>query len=50
VLEVRDGDDERIVEAVVPRHQMAAAVGESGLNSQLAGRLAGVDVEVVAAP
>jgi N utilization substance protein A len=35
------------VEVVAPRHQMAAAVGESGLNSQLAGRLTGHTVTVV---
>lgn len=47
VSAVRQDGDTGLVEVVVPRHQMAAAVGEGGLNSQLAGRLAGVDVFVV---
>lgn len=36
-----------MVTAVVPRHQMAAAVGGGGLNSALAGRLVGATVTVV---
>lgn len=40
----RNGDE---VVCVVAPHQMAAAVGERGLNSQLAGQLAGVSVTVV---
>lgn len=37
------------VEVVVPRHQIAAAVGSGGLNATLAGRLTGYHVTVVAA-
>lgn len=48
VGEVRVLDEPDEVEVVAPRHQMAAAVGEGGLNSQLAGRLAGFGVTVVA--
>lgn len=35
------------IEVTAPRHQMAAAVGEKGLNSSLAGQLCGVTVTVV---
>lgn len=41
---VGEGD---AVDVVTPRHQMAAAVGEAGLNSQLAGRLTGYSVTVI---
>ena len=34
-------------EVRVPRHRMAATVGQGGLNAQLAGRLAGFTVQVV---
>jgi N utilization substance protein A len=47
VGDIRVLDDSDEVEVVAPRHQMAAAVGEGGLNSQLAGRLAGFAVTVV---
>lgn len=40
---------ERELEVAVPRHQMAAAVGERGLNASLAGQLVGVTVTVVPA-
>ena len=40
------GDELR---ASAPRHQMAAAVGESGLNSSLAGQLCGHPITIVAA-
>lgn len=47
VTELRfDGDN---VTAVVPSHQMAAAVGGGGLNSRLAAQLAGVTVTVTRA-
>lgn len=39
----------REMEVAVPRHQMAAAVGERGLNASLAGQLVGVSVTVVPA-
>lgn len=39
-----DGDEAR---AYAPAHQMSAAVGGSGLNSQLAGQLVGVKVTVI---
>lgn len=39
-----EGDEAR---AYAPAHQMSAAVGGSGLNSQLAGQLVGVKVTVV---
>lgn len=35
------------VQVSVPRHQMAAAVGDKGLNASLAGQLAGVTVTVI---
>jgi transcription termination/antitermination protein NusA len=35
--------------ATAPRHQMAAAVGESGLNSSLAGQLCGSPITIVPA-
>lgn len=51
VGELRFTDEERNeVEAVAPRHQMAAAVGEKGLNSSLAGQLCGLTITVVPAP
>lgn len=43
-----DGAEGDVIVAV-PRHQMAAAVGEGGLNSKLAGQLSGHSVTVVAA-
>lgn len=39
-----DGDRATVV---VPAHQMSAAVGAAGLNSQLAGQLVGVSVTIV---
>ena len=39
--------DARDMVVTVPRHQMAAAVGEQGLNASLAGQLVGVTVTVV---
>ena len=39
----------RDLEVMVPRHQMAAAVGERGLNASLAGQLVGVNVTVIPA-
>lgn len=43
----RQGDRE--LHAAAPRHQMAAAVGESGLNSSLAGQLCGFTITIVPA-
>lgn len=39
-------NDDGTADVTAPRHQMAAAVGEAGLNSQLAGELVDVDVTV----
>jgi N utilization substance protein A len=48
VISARFNGTDEVVCSVAP-HQMAAAVGERGLNSALAGQLAGVSVAVVAA-
>jgi N utilization substance protein A len=40
--------DENVATVYAPAHQMSAAVGHGGLNSQLAGQLLGLSVTVVA--
>lgn len=40
----------RVVEVIVPAHQIASAVGAGGLNTTLAGRLCGYRVTVVPEP